>query len=223
MKGSIQQRITSIQQSIPDRVKLIAITKQVSVEAMRDAYDVGIRDFGENRLQEALSKQEELKNLTDINWHFIGHIQKNKAKKIIENFNYIHSVDSLALAKRLNRLAKELNCMPRVFLQVKVLPDPNKYGWEVAELLADLAELNQYDWLKVQGLMTILPLGLSEEETLAAFQETKELAKTIEAKHYSNLNMTELSMGMSGDYTQAIAAGSTAIRLGRTIFGERKK
>ena len=222
MTGSISQEINSIQSRIPQNVKLIAITKQVDIKLMQEAYTTGVRDFGENRLQEALNKQEKLSSWKDVNWHFIGHIQKNKAKKILENFDYIHSVDSLALAKRLNRLAGELNCTPKVFLQVKVLPDPNKYGWEVEELLADLTELNQYEHLKVQGLMTILPLGLSPEETLEAFQETQKLSQAIAQRDYSNLSMKELSMGMSGDYLQAIAAGSTMIRLGRTIFGERR-
>ena len=221
MISSISQTINSIRATIPQSVKLVAITKQVGIESMREAYEAGVRDFGENRLQEALSKQEELQDLIGINWHFIGHIQKNKAKKIVENFDWIHSVDSLALAKRLNRLAEESNRKPKVFFQVKVLPDPNKYGWEVNELLEDLAELNQYNCLQSQGLMTILPLGLSEQETLSAFQSTKELATAI-AQKFSNLNMQELSMGMSGDYLQAIAAGATTIRLGRTIFGERK-
>ena len=222
MTGSISQTINAIRAKIPQNVKLIAITKQVGIEPMKEAYQAGIRDFGENRLQEALEKQEELQDLTDINWHFIGHIQKNKAKKIVEHFDWIHSIDSLSLAKRLNRLAEEQNRQPKVFFQVKVLPDPNKYGWEAEELLKDLAELNQYKFLKTQGLMTILPLGLSAEETLKAFQSTKELATTIAQQKLSNLTMQELSMGMSGDYLQAIAAGATMIRLGRVIFGERK-
>ena len=217
---SISQKIDSIRQQIPQNVRLIAITKQVSLEAMQEAYAAGVRDFGENRLQEALFKQEQLQ-LKDINWHFIGHIQKNKAKKIIENFTWIHSVDSLALAKRLNRLAEESNRIPKVFLQVKVLPDPNKYGWEVTSLLQDLPQLNQYKSLDFQGLMTILPLGLSSTEVLEAFQETRELATNIQQKDYDNIAMKELSMGMSGDYMQAIEAGTTMIRLGRIIFGER--
>ena len=217
----IGQKIDSIRQQIPPNVRLIAITKQVSVEAMREAYATGIKDFGENRLQEALFKQEELQDLKDINWHFIGHIQKNKAKKIIENFTWIHSVDSLALAKRLNRLAEELNRIPKVFLQVKVLPDPNKYGWEVTNLLQELSQLSQNRHLNFQGLMTILPLGLSSTEVLEAFQETRQLATIIKQKGYANLTMKELSMGMSGDYMQAIEAGTTMIRLGRIIFGER--
>lgn len=220
MTGYISQRINSITQEIPPNVELIAITKQVSIELMREAYIAGVRNFGENRLQEALIKQQQLQDLSDINWHFIGHIQKNKAKKIIENFDWIHSVDSLSLAQRLNRLAGELNLMPKVFLQVKVVPDPNKYGWEVTSLLQDLEQLNQLKQLKYQGLMTILPFGLSPDDALAAFQKTQKLATSIKQKIYPNLTMKELSMGMSGDYKLAIQAGATKIRLGRTIFGD---
>ncbi len=220
MTGYISQRINSITQEIPSNVELIAITKQVTIERMREAYIAGVRNFGENRLQEALSKQQQLRDLSDINWHFIGHIQKNKAKKIIENFDWIHSVDSLSLAQRLNRLAGELNLMPKVFLQVKVVPDPNKYGWEVTSLLQDLEQLNQLKQLNYQGLMSILPFGLSPEDALAAFQKTQKLATSIKQKCYSNLTMKELSMGMSGDYKLAIQAGATKIRLGRTIFGD---
>ncbi len=220
MTGYISQRINSITQEIPPNVELIAITKQVSTERMREAYTAGVRNFGENRLQEALIKQQQLQDLLDINWHFIGHIQKNKAKKIIEHFDWIHSVDSLSLAQRLNRLAEELNLMPKVFLQVKVVPDPNKYGWSVTSLLQDLEQLNQLNQLNYQGLMTILPFGLSPENALAAFQKTQKLAQSIKQKSYSNLTMKELSMGMSGDYKLAIQAGATKIRLGRTIFGD---
>ncbi len=221
MTGHILQKIGSIQQEIPQNVDLIAITKQVGIEPMRQAYYAGVRDFGENRLQEALEKQEQLKDLTDLNWHFIGHIQKNKARKIIENFGWIHSVDSLALAARLNKIAEEINLMPKVFLQVKILPDPNKYGWSETELWQDLSQLNQYQQLNFQGLMTILPLGLSPTQALEAFQATARLAATIRQSEYANLRLKELSMGMSEDYQMAIKAGATKIRLGRTIFGER--
>lgn len=223
MTGYISQKINSIRQDIPSNVKLIAITKQVGIEQMREAYTAGIRNFGENRLQEALAKQEQLQDLQDISWHFIGHIQKNKAKKVIENFDWIHSVDSLALAKRLNRLAGELNRSPQVLLQVKILPDPDKYGWEVEELWQDLEQLDTYQQLDIGGLMTILPLGLSPTEVLAAFQKVDRLATAIGQKNYKNLAMKERSMGMSGDYQWAIQAGSTQIRLGRIIFGERSK
>jgi pyridoxal phosphate enzyme (YggS family) len=221
MTGYISQKIALIKQEIPPNVELIAITKQVSIEAMREAYKAGIRNFGENRLQEALLKQEQLKDLTDVDWHFIGHIQKNKAKKVLQNFAWIHSVDSLSLAQRMNSLAAELNLMPKVFLQVKVLSDPNKYGWEIDNLLQDLELLNQFERLNIQGLMTILPWGLSSVEILKAFEKVAELSTTIKQKNYANLTMTELSMGMSGDYQLAIQAGASKIRLGRTIFGER--
>lgn len=218
----ISHQIASIKLEIPPSVRLVAITKQVDIERMREAYAAGIRDFGENRLQEALTKQEQL-DLADLSWHFIGHIQKNKAKKIVEHFDWIHSMDSLALATRLDRLAGELNLTPKVLLQVKILPDPDKYGWTVTQLWQDLPELNQCQHLDVRGLMTILPLGLTSDEVLQAFEDVRTLAKAIAEKDYANLSMEELSMGMSGDYKWAIEAGATQIRLGRIIFGERKK
>jgi len=223
MTTDITTKIQLIKQQIPRSVRLIAITKQVGIEQMRSAYQVGVRDFGENRLPEALVKQEQLQDLIDVNWHFIGHIQKNKAKKVLENFDWIHSVDSLALAARLNRLAQELDKIPNVLLQVKMLPDPNKYGWEASKLWSELTELNQYQYLKIQGLMTILPYGLSKSKTLSAFQKTQKLATTIRQKNYSNLSMKQLSMGMSNDYQLAVQAGTTMIRPGRIIFGERNK
>lgn len=216
---SIAQRIESIRQEIPPSVRLIAISKQVSGARMREAYAAGIRDFGENRLQEALTKQEELQDLPDICWHFIGHLQTNKAKKILEHFQWIHSVDNLALLQRLDRLATDCPVSPQICLQVKMLPDPNKYGWQVSELLSHLAELESCQNLAIKGLMTILPLGLTSTEILETFQATAKLARQIEQQ--SSLKLTELSMGMSDDYSCAIAAGATMIRLGRTIFGER--
>jgi hypothetical protein len=216
---TIAQRINQIRQQITPHVRLIAVTKQVSVDAMREAYAAGIRDFGESRLQEALPKQEQLQDLSDVCWHFIGHVQANKAKKVLEHFQWIHSVDDLNIAQRLNRLAAGLTYPPQVCLQVKVLPDPNKYGWEIAELLAALPELEQCQTLKIQGLMTILPLELSQEQILKAFQATRELAQTI--KQRSHLPMEQLSMGMSDDYLLALKAGATMIRLGQIIFGER--
>lgn len=221
MTEVVSQQIALIKQQIPSHVRLIAVTKQVSIAKMREAYAAGVRNFGENRLQEALAKQEQLQDLADICWHFIGHIQKNKAKKIIEHFTWIHSVDSLALAQRLNRFARELSRSPQVCLQVKLVPDENKYGWHVSELLADLSQLNQLSQINIQGLMTILPLGLSEGEALLTFQNTHKLAAEIKQQHWSNIHMNELSMGMSGDYLLAVKAGATMIRVGKTIFGER--
>ena len=221
MSGLITKRIADIRQQLPAGVRLIAVTKQVSVDAMREAYAAGIRDFGESRTQEAEAKVAQLKDLPNLNWHLIGHLQNNKAKKALEQFQWIHSCDSLKLAQRLNRIAAELSLRPQVCLQVKVVPDPDKYGWTVPELLADLPELDQCDAIQIQGLMTILPLGLSQQESLAVFERTRELAEKIRQQNWSNLQMQELSMGMSGDYPLAVQAGATMVRLGRIIFGER--
>jgi PLP dependent protein len=219
--NSIAQRIACLRSQIPDRVRLIAVTKQVSVAALREAYAAGLRDFGESRIQEALPKQEQLRDLPDICWHFIGHLQSNKAQKALESFQWIHTCDSLKLAQRLDRLAAELSYCPNVCLQVKILPDPNKYGWTAAQLLVDLPLLNDCKNIAIQGLMTILPLGLSAAEALAAFKATRELGERAAQQNDVNLKMQEFSMGMSGDYPLAIQAGATMVRLGRIIFGER--
>jgi pyridoxal phosphate enzyme (YggS family) len=217
----IASRITNIQQQIPSSVRLIAVSKQVSVEAIRLAYAAGIRDFGESRIQEAAEKQTLLQDLPDITWHLIGHLQANKAVKALQQFPWIHSVDNLKLAQRLDRLAEELSYQPQACLQVKILPDPDKYGWTVPELLAQLPELNQCRNLKIQGLMTIPPLGLDQAQTLSLFHHTRELADQISQQNWSHIQMQELSMGMSGDYQLAIQAGATMVRLGQILFGER--
>jgi hypothetical protein len=222
MTLNLTKRIQELREIIPPQVRLIAVTKTVSVEKIREAYAAGIRDFGENKIQEALSKQEELQDLNDICWHFIGHLQTNKAKLALTHFHWIHTCDRLKIAQRLDRLTAELDITPpNLFLQVKPLPDPNKYGWTIPELLATLATLDQYQNLKIQGLMTILPFNQSPSAVQAGFEKVRDLAREIEQKNYSHLAMKELSMGMSADYQLAIEAGATMIRLGRTIFGER--
>ncbi|MEH2361421.1 YggS family pyridoxal phosphate-dependent enzyme [Nostoc sp.] len=221
MSSSIYERIVSIHSSLPTSVRLIAVSKQVSAQAIRSAYAAGIRDFGESRIQEAASKQAELQDLPDITWHFIGHLQTNKAKKAIEQFPWIHSVDNLKLAQRLDELAQQLGVSPQVCLQVKILPDPNKSGWSVPELLADLPTLNQYKNLQIQGLMTIPPSGLNDSEILSVFNLNRELAKEIQEQNWSDIKMQHLSMGMSGDYELAVQAGATMVRLGTILFGDR--
>lgn len=219
--GKIADRISQIRDTLPDSVRLIAVTKQVSVEAMREAYAAGIRDFGESRVQEAEIKQAQLQDLSDIVWHMIGHLQANKVQKALQLFSWIHSVDNLKLAQRLNRLAASSEQKPNIYLQVKILPDPNKYGWEVPTLLGDLSQLNECSHLNICGLMTIPPVGLNRSELFKTFQETRQLANKIQALGWPELNMQQLSMGMSDDYEIAVEAGSTMIRLGRILFGDR--
>ncbi|WP_414569124.1 YggS family pyridoxal phosphate-dependent enzyme [Nostoc sp. CCY 9925] len=221
MSSSIYERIVTIRSSLPTSVRLIAVSKQVPAEAIRSAYTAGIRDFGESRIQEASIKQAQLQDLSDITWHFIGHLQTNKAKKAIEQFHWIHSVDNLKLAVRLEQLAQQLGVSPQVCLQVKILPDPNKSGWSVPELLADLPALNQCKTLQIQGLMTIPPSGLDNAEILSVFNRCRELAKEIQEQNWSHIKMQHLSMGMSGDYELAVQAGATMVRLGTILFGDR--
>jgi pyridoxal phosphate enzyme (YggS family) len=216
---TIASRIDQIRSTLPPHVRLIAVTKTVPVQGVRQAYEAGLRDFAESKIQEALPKQEALRDLPDLRWHFIGHLQANKARKVLETFDWIHSIDSTKLALRLDRLAAELGVTPPVCLQVKVVPDLDKFGWEVPELLHDLDALAGCQQLKIQGLMTILPLGLSSAEKLAAFEKTRDLARIIERR--SSLVLPHLSMGMSNDYPLAIQAGATFIRLGTVIFGDR--
>lgn len=225
MSDNFRDNLQQIKATIPPQVRLIAVTKRVSVEKMRLAYELGMRDFAENKLQEAIEKQEMLKSYQDICWHFIGHLQTNKAKKTIECFNWIHSVDSLKLAEKLNIYSQEalekdiIHQLPQICLQVKILPDENKYGWEIKDLYNSLEKLQCLKWLKIRGLMTILPLNLSEEETLSAFQKVHDLS--LELRPFFGADFNQLSMGMSGDYLLAIKAGTTMIRLGTIIFGDR--
>lgn len=221
LSNTITDRIAKVRQQLPETVRLIAVSKQVSVEAIREAYTAGIRDFGESRVQEVAVKQSQLQDLPDITWHLIGHLQTNKAKKALEHFQWIQSLDSLKLAQTLDRLATSLSRNPQVLLQVKLLPDPNKYGWTVEELFQDLPALNECQNIQIKGLMTIAPLNLSEPEILTLFQNTRSLAAQIQEQNWSNIQMQHLSMGMSDDYHLAVQGGATMVRLGRTLFGER--
>jgi PLP dependent protein len=220
---TIAHNIETIRRDLPDSVRLMAVSKQVSVALMREAYAAGIRDFGESRIQEAEAKQQELADLPDLCWHLIGHLQGNKVRKAVQIFDWIHSVDSLKLAMQIDRVAAELDTSPNICLQVKILPDPDKYGWTIPELLADLPQISSYQHLKISGLMAIPPLGLTITQTQAFFEQLRDLRQQIEQHPGSQLQLSELSMGMSGDYPQAIAAGATIIRLGSIIFGHRMK
>jgi len=227
--GTIAQRLNDLRADLPDNVRLIAVSKQMPAEAIRIAYAAGVRDFGESRIQEAIAKQEELKDLPEIVWHFIGHLQTNKAQLALEHMNWIHSLDSLKLAQRLNELLARSGWRskpaPKFCLQVKFAPDPNKYGWDVAELEADLPHLEQLTHLDLCGLMTITPLGLADQETLQLFQAAAQFTQELQGRSRLNLpklpELPELSMGMSNDYKLAIQAGATMIRLGRVLFGDR--
>jgi len=217
----IQERIADIRSSLPPQVRLIAVTKKMPSSVIRAAYDCGIRDFAENRVQEAIAKQAEVTDLKDITWHLIGHLQTNKARKALTHFDWIHSLDSLKVAQKLNDIAEEAGQIPTCCLQVKMVPDPPKYGFALDELWSALPELNALSHLNIVGIMTIPPLDTPPDETQQIFQQAHKLADRINQQGFDRLRMTELSMGMSGDYPAAIAAGATMIRLGTTLFGDR--
>jgi pyridoxal phosphate enzyme (YggS family) len=219
--GDLPEQFEPVRQGIPPGVTLIAVTKFLPVETIRAAYARGIRHFGESRVQEAIAKQADLADLTDITWHLIGHLQTNKARKAVEHFDWIHSVDSLNLAQRLDQAAMDLEKTPQCCLQVKLVPDPPKYGIDAAGLGALLPQFDQLTHLKICGLMTIPPQGASPDTVSEVFTGAKSLAATINQMGFNRLHIDQLSMGMSGDYPAAIACGATMVRLGTVLFGPR--
>lgn len=219
--ASLAARLSALRATVPDQVCLVAVTKKFPASVVRIAYELGVRDFGESQVQEALDKQQALADLPDIRWHLIGHLQSNKARKAITQFDWIHSVDSLKLAKRLDALAAEFEIQPQCCLQVKLVSDPPKYGFDLDQLWAALPELDQLEHLNLRGVMTIPPLNLEAAAAAAVFHQGQELAAAINRQQFNRIHIDHLSMGMSSDYSLAIAAGSTMIRLGTALFGPR--
>ncbi len=213
--------IQAFRTTIPTAVRIVAVTKTLPTWMIRAAYAAGIRDMGESRIQEAITKQAQLQDLTDINWHLIGHLQSNKTQKALEHFDWIQSVDSLALAKRLDRQAKDQSKRPKICLQIKLLPDPTKSGWDQAQLQKDLPQLRELEHLDLCGLMVIAPFGLDPTDLTKLFTSAQKLRHHMADSSILGSAFRELSMGMSDDYALAIAAGSTMIRPGRRLFGDR--
>ncbi|MCE2977847.1 MAG: YggS family pyridoxal phosphate-dependent enzyme [Pseudanabaena sp. CoA8_M7] len=213
---TIAERLNQIRSNISTNVKLVAVSKYTTTEAIRAAYKAGIRDFGESRVQDAKIKQMELADLTDITWHMIGSLQSNKTRQAIAQFDWIQSLDRLRLAEQCDRLIQELGKSPKLLLQVKLAEDPHKSGWTESELLADLHQLEKLQNLNIVGLMSILPLGLNESQAYDVFSRVGELAAKLRSLGWSNIQ--ELSMGMSADYAIAVKAGATMIRVGNQIF-----
>ncbi len=216
----IQRRIEQIQGTLPPHVQIMAVSKGRSPDQIRGAYQAGLRHFGESKVQEAKTKQPQLQDCPEIIWHLIGHLQTNKAKQALDLFQWIDSVDSWKLAQVLDQKAASLSSRPQICLQVKLAPDPTKYGWSVPELTQSLPDLDQLRHLDIRGLMTILPQGLDASETRSLFQALTDLTQQIRAQGYHHLHPRVVSMGMSGDYPEAVAAGATQIRLGRCLFAE---
>ena len=198
---------------------LIAVSKTKPIELIKEAYDYGIRDFGENKVQEILEKYEQLPG--DIRWHMIGHLQTNKVKMILDKVEYIHSIDSLKLASVIDKEAKKKGIVVKGFLELNIVGEETKFGFSVEELNSIVEELAIFDNLRIIGLMIVAPFVDIAEKNREIFKKMKKIAVDINAKKIHNVKISELSMGMSGDYLVAIEEGATFVRVGSSIFGER--
>jgi pyridoxal phosphate enzyme (YggS family) len=206
----------------PEEVTLIAVTKTVAVHQIKEAMDAGLRTFGENRVQEAKVKIEELSAgpaMPSVSWHLIGHLQKNKAKYAVRLFDLIHSLDSTELAEELNSQAEKIGKVQEVLVEVKLSPEETKHGIAGTELPQFLKIIQAMMNLKLKGLMTIPPFSEHPEGARPYFRELRALRDEAEAAGYP---LPELSMGMSNDFEIAIEEGATMVRIGTAIFGERK-
>lgn len=203
-----------------DEVLLIAVSKTKPLPLLEEAYACGIRDFGENRVQELSQKAENLPE--DIRWHMIGHLQKNKVKAAVRHAYMIHSVDSLSLASAISAEAVKQSKNVFILLEVNIAGEESKFGYSPSEVLSDISEIAALPNLRIKGLMTIAPFTDDAETNRDYFKQLKELAVDIRNKNIDNVDMDVLSMGMSGDFQVAIEEGATMIRVGTSIFGERQ-
>jgi PLP dependent protein len=206
-------------------ITLMAVTKTVEPERIRQAYEAGLRVFGENRVQEFEGKTEALSDLKDAEWHLIGHLQSNKAKKAVESFHWVDSVDSLRLAGKLNEAAKQLGRTLPVLIEIKVSDEESKAGIEMdsPELEDLLLGATKLDHLNVRGLMTVPPYTEDPEGSRMYFRTLRDLRDKIMLRRLPGIAMDVLSMGMSHDFEVAIEEGSTCVRVGSAIFGARPK
>jgi len=202
-----------------DEVTLIAVSKTTPVEDLQAVYDLNIRDFGENKVQELRDKIEVMPN--DMKWHMIGHLQRNKVKYIIGKVELIHSVDSLRLAEEISKQAKKNNVNADILVEVNIGDEDSKFGIstdEVIELVKDIAKLEN---ISIKGLMCVAPYVVDSEENRPLFHKIKDLSVDIMSENIDNVSMSILSMGMSNDYQVAIEEGATMVRIGSNLFGKR--
>lgn len=202
-----------------EEVTLIAVSKTKPVEMLREIYGEGIRDFGENKVQELCDKIEQLP--TDINWHMIGHLQRNKVKYIVGNVSLIHSVDTYRLAEEINIQAKKRNIVVPILVEVNIAGEESKFGTSAEDAILLVEDISKLENVRIKGLMTIAPYVVDAEENRPYFRKIKQLSVDITNKNIDNVSMEILSMGMTGDYTVAIEEGATMVRVGTGIFGER--
>lgn len=200
-------------------VTLIAVSKTKPVTDLQEIYNAGVRDFGENKVQEMCDKMEKMPK--DINWHMIGHLQRNKVKYIVGNMALIHSVDSYRLAEEINIQAKKKGIVVPILVEVNIADETTKFGVSKEDAMELVRQIASLDALSIKGLMTIAPYVVDPEENRAYFRKIKELSVDIDNQNIDNVSMDILSMGMTGDFEVAIEEGATMVRVGTGIFGKR--
>lgn len=202
-----------------NEVTLIAVSKTKPVEMLEEVYDTGIRNFGENKVQEMCEKMDVLPK--DIKWHMIGHLQRNKVKYIAGRTELIHSVDTYRLAEEINIQAKKKNIIIPILVEVNIAGEESKFGTSAEDAMLLVEDISKLENVRIKGLMTIAPYVEDAEENRPYFRKIKQLAVDIANKNIDNVSMEILSMGMTGDYMVAIEEGSTMVRVGTGIFGAR--
>ena len=203
----------------PEDVTLIAVSKTKPVSMLQEIYDLGIRQFGENKVQELTDKYEKLPK--DISWHMIGHLQTNKVKYIVDKAELIHSVDSVKLAQVIEKEAEKKNCIASILIEVNVAGEESKFGLKVDEVIPFIEKIASFKHIRVCGLMTIAPFVENPEDNRPIFENLHKLSVDIKNKNIDNVNVSILSMGMTNDYEVAIEEGATMVRVGTGIFGAR--
>jgi pyridoxal phosphate enzyme (YggS family) len=220
---SIRKRIKNAAMAAhrdPSEVRLVSVSKTVPIDRVRMAIEGGVTILGENYIQEAREKATALSHLS-ASWHFLGHLQSNKAKYAVRLFDLIHSVDSLKLAQEIHRQAERIDKIQDILVQVNISGEKTKSGVSADDTLALLTEIASLGHIRVRGLMTLPPFFGEPEKARPFFKSLRELSETISVLDLPNVEMRELSMGMSGDFEAAIAEGATLVRIGTAIFGER--
>ncbi len=207
-----------ISKTIPDGVTLIAVSKTKSIEEMEGAYMAGARNFGENKVQELLEKHDKFHR--DVNWHFIGHLQRNKVKYLVGKVELIQSLDRISLLKEIESQFSRYDMIANCLIEINIGEEESKSGVIIKDLEELLLEIENCKHLKVYGIMSVIPKG-SKEENEKYFYKLKELYDSLKKRKFKNITMELLSMGMTHDYLTAISKGSNMVRVGEGIFGKR--
>ncbi len=215
---SIKDNIEALEKEIPNGVKLLAVSKTKPLSYLEEAYEAGIREFGENKVQELVAKEEEFHK--DVKWHFIGGLQTNKVKYLVGKVCLIHSLSSIKLLKQIEKEFGKKNEIANVLIEINIGREESKGGILEEELEDMLSEIEKCNFVKVKGIMVIIPKGDSDSNR-AYFKRTREIFESLKTREFKNIKMEILSMGMTHDYKIAIEEGSTLVRIGEGIFGKR--